>query len=117
MILKILPNAWEMLDHRHPDAVQFSLITYARQHQHFRGVNRAKRQNDFMSSVDPVPSYSISTPAARFPSRTSLVTNACENRVEQIHARIASGPENGMPQKSVERFGLTAFRVRCLVRN
>lgn len=38
-----------------------------------------------------------------------------ENRVEQVHVRIANSRKNGMHQKSIEGLGLTAFRVLCLV--
>src|SRR5215469_4404767 len=45
MVLKIMPYAWQMLDDRDSEALQFGLIADTGLHQYLRSVNRPKRQD------------------------------------------------------------------------
>src|SRR5690349_12043948 len=45
MVLKVPPDAGEMLYNRNSEALQFRLIAATRLHQNLRSVNRTKRQH------------------------------------------------------------------------
>src|SRR5262252_9119891 len=52
MILKVVSHTWKVLHNGYPQSLEFSLITNARQHQLFCGMNRAQREHHFESGID-----------------------------------------------------------------
>src|SRR5262249_14349900 len=52
MVLEILPYTRKVLDNRDPQGLQMGVISDTRQHQYFRRMDRAERQNDFVSGID-----------------------------------------------------------------
>lgn len=89
VLLHILSDGWEVVHERHTDFLQVLGVSHPREHEKLRRADGAARQNDLFrrsnSSRYLVSRFlkgSTSTPTARFPSNTSLLTNVSVRTVK-----------------------------------
>src|SRR3984885_8228085 len=90
-----------MLYQRNSEAVQLSLVTHSRLHQHLGSVDRAQRQHDLESRADPMNSVPISKLHARHSlSFEDQPCNRCrseDSQVWPVHVRESIGAEDRKP--------------------